>query len=119
MAPQGMSTFYALVPVANMGKLPVDWDEVGPMLEKRVLDEVGRRLIPDIHSRIVTKFSYTPKDFSIDLSAHQGSAFSLEPLLTQSAYFRAHNRDDAIKNLSLVGDGRHHDRGPAGKVVRA
>ncbi|MFM9937438.1 MAG: phytoene desaturase, partial [Novosphingobium sp.] len=54
MAPEGMSTFYALVPVAHMGKLPIDWDEIGPQLEKRVLDEVGRRLIPDIHSRIVT-----------------------------------------------------------------
>ncbi len=119
MAPPGMSTFYALVPVANMGKLPIDWDEVGPQFEKRVLDEVGRRLIPDIHSRIVTKFSYTPKDFSIDLSAHQGSAFSLEPLLTQSAYFRAHNRDDAIKNFYLVGAGTHPGAGIPGVVGSA
>ena len=119
MAPPGMSTFYALVPVANMGKLPVDWDEVGPLLEKRVLDEIGRRLIPDIHSRIVTKFHYTPKDFSIDLSAHQGSAFSLEPLLTQSAYFRAHNRDDAIKNFYLVGAGTHPGAGIPGVVGSA
>ncbi len=119
MAPEGMSTFYALVPVANMGKLPIDWDEVGPQFEKRVLDEVGRRLIPDIHSRIVTKFHYTPKDFSIDLSAHQGSAFSLEPLLTQSAYFRAHNRDDAIKNFYLVGAGTHPGAGIPGVVGSA
>ncbi|WP_298194929.1 phytoene desaturase [Novosphingobium sp.] len=119
MAPPGMSTFYALVPVANMGKLPIDWDEIGPQFEKRVLDEVGRRLIPDIHSRIVTKFSYTPKDFSIDLSAHQGSAFSLEPLLTQSAYFRAHNRDDAIKNFYLVGAGTHPGAGIPGVVGSA
>jgi phytoene desaturase len=119
MAPPGMSTFYALVPVANMGKLPIDWDVVGPQFEKRVLDEVGRRLIPDIHSRIVTKFSYTPKDFSIDLSAHQGSAFSLEPLLTQSAYFRAHNRDDAIKNFYLVGAGTHPGAGIPGVVGSA
>jgi phytoene desaturase len=57
---------------------------------------VGRRLIPDIHDRIRTKFHYAPADFATDLSAYQGSAFSLEPLLTQSAWFRAHNRDDAI-----------------------
>lgn len=119
MAPEGMSTFYALVPVAHMGKLPVDWDEIGPLLEKRVLDEVGRRLIPDIHNRIVTKFSYTPKNFSEDLSAHMGSAFSLEPLLTQSAYFRAHNRDDAIHNLYLVGAGTHPGAGIPGVVGSA
>ncbi len=119
MAPRGMSTFYALVPVANTGKLPINWDEIGPQFEKRVLDEVGRRLIPDIHSRIVTKFSYTPKDFSVDLSAHQGSAFSLEPLLTQSAYFRAHNRDDAIRNFYLVGAGTHPGAGIPGVVGSA
>jgi phytoene desaturase len=119
MAPEGMSTFYALVPVANQGKLPVDWDEIGPILEKRVLDEVGRRLIPDIHSRIVTKFHYTPANFHEDLSAHLGSAFSLEPLLTQSAYFRAHNRDDAIPNLYMVGAGTHPGAGIPGVVGSA
>eukprot|EP01037_Dinobryon_pediforme_P004412 gene4412-4458_t len=119
MAPEGMSTFYALVPVANMGKLPVDWAEIGPILEKRVLDEVGRRLIPDIHSRIVTKFHYSPADFREDLSSHLGSAFSLEPLLTQSAFFRAHNRDDAIHNLYLVGAGTHPGAGIPGVVGSA
>ena len=119
MAPQGKSTFYALVPVAHMGKLPVDWGEVGPLLEKRVLDEVGRRLIPDIHDRIVTKFHYAPKDFAADLSAHQGSAFSLEPRLTQSAWFRAHNRDDKIGNFYLVGAGTHPGAGIPGVVGSA
>jgi len=119
VAPEGMSTFYALVPVANMGKLPVDWDEIGPILEKRILDEVGRRLIPDIHSRIVTKFHYAPSDFKTDLSAHLGSAFSLEPLLTQSAWFRAHNRDDAISNMYLVGAGTHPGAGIPGVVGSA
>ena len=107
MAPEGMSTFYVLAPVPHMGKFPVDWAEVGPILEKRILDEVGRRLIPDIHDRIVTKFHYAPSDFKADLAAHLGSAFSLEPVLTQSAYFRVHNRDDAIGNLYFVGAGTH------------
>ena len=119
MAPEGMSTFYALVPVAHLGKLPVDWDEIGPALEKRILDEVGRRLIPDIHSRIVTKFHYAPSDFAADLNAHLGSAFSLEPILTQSAWFRAHNRDDVIGNLYFVGAGTHPGAGIPGVVASA
>ncbi len=119
LAPEGHSTFYALAPVPHMGKFPVDWDEVGPILEKRILDEVGRRLIPDIHERIVTKFSYAPKDFAADLNAHMGSAFSLEPILTQSAYFRVHNRDDAIPNLFFVGAGTHPGAGIPGVVGSA
>ncbi|AIT80956.1 MULTISPECIES: phytoene desaturase [Novosphingobium] len=119
MAPAGKSTFYALVPVAHMGKLPIDWDEVGPILERRILDEVGRRLIPDIDDRIVTKFHYAPKNFETDLSAFHGSAFSLEPILTQSAWFRGHNRDDQLKNFYLVGAGTHPGAGIPGVVGSA
>ena len=119
MAPEGKSTFYALVPVAHMGKLNVDWSVVGPQLEKRILDEVGRRLIPDIHDRVVTSFHYTPTDFSQDLNAHLGSAFSLEPVLTQSAWFRGHNRDDVIRNFYLVGAGTHPGAGIPGVVGSA
>jgi phytoene desaturase len=119
MAPEGHSTFYALAPVPHLGKFPVDWAEIGPILEKRILDEVGRRLIPDIHERIVTKFHYAPSDFAHDLNAHLGSAFSLEPILTQSAWFRVHNRDDDISNLYFVGAGTHPGAGIPGVVGSA
>lgn len=119
MAPEGHSTFYALAPVPHLGKFPVDWAEIGPILEKRILDEIGARLIPDIHERIVTKFSYAPSDFAHDLNAHLGSAFSLEPILTQSAYFRVHNRDANIPNLYFVGAGTHPGAGIPGVVMSA
>ncbi|GAB5481023.1 MAG: phytoene desaturase [Parasphingorhabdus sp.] len=119
MAPEGHSTFYVLAPVPHQGKLPIDWEEMGPIYEKRILDEIGHRLIPDIHDRIVTSFHYTPQDFGSDLNAHLGSAFSLEPLLTQSAWFRVHNRDDAINNLYFVGAGTHPGAGIPGVVGSA
>lgn len=119
LAPEGCSTFYALAPVPHMGKLPIDWDEMGPAYADRILDEIERRLIPDIRSRIVTRFHYAPPDFAHDLNAHLGSAFSLEPLLTQSAWFRAHNRDDVIPNFYIVGAGTHPGAGIPGVVSGA
>ncbi|WP_298670455.1 phytoene desaturase [uncultured Sphingomonas sp.] len=119
LAPEGCSTFYALAPVPHLGKFPEDWSRIAPIMEKRILDEIGRRLIPDIHDRIVTKFSYTPADFAHDLNAHLGSAFSLEPTLTQSAWFRVHNRDDAISNLYFVGAGTHPGAGIPGVIGSA
>ena len=119
MAPEGKSSFYALVPVAHLGKLPIDWAEVGPVLEKRILDEVGLRFIPDIHDRLITSFHYTPTDFSHDLNAYMGSAFSLEPVLLQSAFFRGHNRDDVINNFYLTGAGTHPGAGIPGVVGSA
>ena len=103
-----------------MGKAPLDWDgDVGEAMKERILDELERRLIPDIRSRIMTQFHYTPADFGRDLSAHLGSAFSLEPVLWQSAYMRAHNRDDAIPNLYFVGAGTHPGAGIPGVVGSA
>ena len=111
-------SYFPGIPVWHSKNL-VDWEQIGPMLEKRVLDEVGRRLIPDIHDRIVTKFHYAPRDFALDLNAHVGSALSLEPILTQSAYFRGHNRDDVIRNFYLVGAGTHPGAGIPGVVGSA
>jgi len=119
MAPKGHSSFYVLAPVPHQGKLPIDWNKIGPEYEKRILDEIGQRLIPDIHDRILTSFHYTPADFGHDLNAHLGSAFSLEPLLHQSAWFRAHNRDDVIDNLYFVGAGTHPGAGIPGVVGSA
>lgn len=119
LAPEGMSAFSAFVPVAHRGKLAVDWEQVGQLLEKRVLDEVGRRLIPDIHDRIVTRFHYAPRDFALDLSAHLGSAFDLEPVPSQTGWLRPHNRDDVISNLYLVGAGTHPGAGIPGVVAGA
>ena len=120
MAPKGHATFYVLAPVAHLGKVKADWDgEFGEKFKNAILDEVAKRLIPDLKDRLVTSFHYAPSDFGRDLSAHLGSAFSLEPVLWQSAYFRAHNRDDVINNLYVVGAGTHPGAGIPGVVGSA
>ncbi len=120
MAPPGHATFYALAPVAHLGKARADWDgDFGERFADAVLGEVERRVLPGLRANLVTRFHYTPSDFGRDLSAHLGSAFSLEPLLRQSAYFRAHNRDDAISNLYFVGAGTHPGAGIPGVVGSA
>jgi phytoene desaturase len=120
MAPPGHSTFYALAPVAHLGKARADWDgDFGEQFADAILDEVERRVAPDLCANLVTRFHYTPADFGRDLSAHLGSAFSLEPVLWQSAWFRAHNRDDVISNLYFVGAGTHPGAGIPGVVGSA
>ena len=119
MAPDGCSTFYALAPVPHLGKLPIDWDVEAEAYADSILAEIELRLIPGLRERIVTRFHYTPNDFGQDLNAHLGSAFSLEPILTQSAWFRVHNRDDAIPNLYFVGAGTHPGAGIPGVVGSA
>ncbi len=119
MAPPGCSTFYALAPVPHLGKADVDWARDGNAYAETIIDTLEARLIPNIRSRIRTRFHYAPNDFQSDLFAHLGNAFSLEPLLTQSAWFRTHNRDDVIRNLYFVGAGTHPGAGIPGVIGSA
>jgi len=119
MAPPGHSTLYALAPVPHLGKLPLDWESGGAGYAETLIDILEKRLLPGLRERITVRFHYTPRDFEADLGAHLGSAFSLEPLLTQSAWFRVHNRDDVISNLYFVGAGTHPGAGIPGVVASA
>ena len=107
MAPPGKSAFTAVVPVANRGKLPIDWEQLGPLMEQRVLAEIGRRLIPDLADRIVCKAHVTPRDMALELGNHLGSGYGPEPIFTQSGWLRPHNRDGKLANFYLVGAGTH------------
>jgi phytoene desaturase len=119
MAPPGKSTFYALAPVPHLGKAPLDWDQEGPRYSQRILEILEERIMPGLRERVEVLFHYTPRDFETDLNSHLGSAFSLEPILTQSAWFRVHNRDDVIRNLYFVGAGTHPGAGIPGVVGSA
>jgi len=111
LTPAGRSVFSAFVPVANLGKLPIDWEVVGPLLEKRVLDEIGRRLIPDLRDRLVASFHLTPRDAALDLNTHLGSSGGMEPRLMQHLWMIPRHRDEVIGNLYLVGSGTHPGAG--------
>lgn len=119
LAPEGCSGFYVLSPVPHLGKAPLDWDTVAPVYADRILTYLEERLIPGLKDDLVTMRTFTPENFRTELAAHLGSAFSLEPLLWQSAYFRTHNRDDALKNLYFVGAGTHPGAGIPGVVGSA
>ena len=45
----------------------------------------------------------TPDYFETTLNSHLGNSFGVEPRLTQSAFFRPHNRSEDISGLYLVG----------------
>lgn len=119
MAPAGHSTFYALAPVPHLGKLNFDWQRDGEAYRETIFKIVEERMMPGLRDRITTLFHYSPQDFETDLNSHLGSAFSLEPILTQSAWFRVHNRDDKIENLYFVGAGTHPGAGIPGVVGSA
>jgi phytoene desaturase len=119
LAPPGHSTHYVLAPVPHMGKGKIDWETAGPLLRDRILQSLEDRVMPGLQANIVSSRIFTPPDFESSLNAHLGSAFSLQPTLMQSAWFRVHNRDKAIKGLYFVGAGTHPGAGIPGVINSA
>ena len=119
LAPAGCDAYYVLSPVPNLEKAPIDWAVEGPKYRDRIFDYLQERYIPGLKDDLVTSHIFTPADFETELNAHAGSAFSIEPILTQSAYFRIHNRDDKIDNLYFVGAGTHPGAGIPGVIGSA
>jgi phytoene desaturase len=119
IAPDGREAFYVLSPVPHLGKGAIDWKSEGPRYRDRILDYLERRYIPGLGGDLETVRIFTPEDFRDVLNAYHGSAFSLEPILSQSAWFRVHNRDSRIGGLYFVGSGTHPGAGVPGVVSSA
>jgi phytoene desaturase len=118
LAPPGCGTFYVLAPVPHLGNAPIDWETAAEPYAARLLQALEARL-PDLRRHVVTMRWTTPADFRDELGAYMGSAFSCAPKLSQSAWFRPHNKDDRIPGLYLVGAGTHPGAGVPGVVNSA
>ena len=117
-APEGCESFYVLCPVPNL-QGNVDWEDEGPKLRDRIIEALEGSILPELSSVIEEVFWMTPTDFANDYRSMHGAGFSIEPRLTQSAWFRFHNRHHSLKNLYFVGAGTHPGAGLPGVVSSA
>jgi phytoene desaturase len=117
-APEGCESFYVLCPVPNL-QGNVDWSSEGEVLRDRIIEALEETILPELSSVIEEVFWMTPEDFAKDYRSMHGAGFSIEPRLTQSAWFRYHNRDSAVSNLYFVGAGTHPGAGLPGVVSSA
>ncbi|MDJ0835910.1 MAG: phytoene desaturase family protein [Acidobacteriota bacterium] len=118
MAPPGCESFYALVPVPNL-QAPIDWATEGPRLRDRVIDHLEATVLPGLSDAVTEDFHVTPTHFRDNLHSLHGAGFSVQPILTQSAYFRFHNRSEDIGNLFFVGAGTQPGAGLPGVLCSA
>lgn len=118
MSPPGHDAFYVLSPVPN-ARSGIDWSSRRAEYFDRVLEELERRAIPGARASMVTSRLMTPDDFATELRSADGAAFGPEPVLTQSAYFRYHNRSPDVRGLYFVGAGTHPGAGVPGVLNSA
>ncbi|MBK8211260.1 MAG: phytoene desaturase [Rhodospirillales bacterium] len=118
LAPPGCDAFYALSPVPNL-RGQIDWCERAEPYRRAIADRLSQTLLPGLEAEIVTSRIATPQDFQDRLLSFRGAGFGLEPILSQSAWFRPHNRSEDVKRLYLVGHGTHPGAGLPGVLSSA
>ena len=118
LAPPGCDAFYVLSPVPHLGA-DIDWETVGPQYRDQILRHLEGRLMPDLSKHIVTQAHIDPRYFRDELNSELGSAFSVQPLLRQSAWFRPHAQSEDVPNLYFVGAGTHPGAGIPGVLSSA
>lgn len=118
LAPDGCDAFYVLSPVPHLDG-DVDWTERAEPYRQKLAAFLQNSVLPDLAQSIVTSRVMTPIDFRDRLLSFKGAAFSFEPVLTQSAWFRPHNRSEDVDRLFLVGAGTHPGAGVPGVLSSA
>jgi phytoene desaturase len=118
MAPEGCDCFYALIPVPNQAS-GIDWRMEAKPFRDRVMKFLQERYLPGLAENLVTERVFTPLDFETTLDSFRGAAFSFEPVLTQSAWFRPHNESEDVRNLFFAGAGTHPGAGVPGVLSSA
>ncbi|WP_201157113.1 phytoene desaturase family protein, partial [Rhodobaculum claviforme] len=118
LAPDGCDSFYVLSPVPHMDA-GIDWSQQAQAYRARIADFLERTELPGLRENIVSEHMITPQDFQDRLLSERGAAFGLEPRLTQSAWFRPHNKSEDVEGLYLVGAGTHPGAGLPGVLSSA
>jgi len=118
MAPDGHDAFYVLSPVPHL-ESGVDWRVQAEPYRQAVSDYLADTILPDLDDHLVTSRMLTPREFLTDYKSLKGAAFSVEPILTQSAWFRPHNRSEDVDQLYFVGGGTHPGAGMPGVLSTA
>jgi phytoene desaturase len=115
LAPKGCDCWYVLSPVPHLGS-GTDWRTMAKPYRDSIIAYLEEHYLPDLSKHIISEYYIDPLHFRDTLNSYVGSAFSVEPILTQSAWFRPHNQSEDIANLYFVGAGTHPGAGLPGVI---
>ncbi len=119
MAPEGCESMYILIPVPNLAS-GINWEKTTERYTDSVLTFLEKDFgLTALRDAIEVLETFTPSDFKEKRNSYLGSAWGVEPKLTQTAYFRPHNRSEDIQNLYFVGASTHPGAGVPGVLLTA
>jgi phytoene desaturase len=119
MAPKDSESMYVLIPVPNLLG-DINWHEKKHVFAKKVLDFLENDFgLEGLQDNLDVLELFTPEDFKTNRNNYLGSAWGVEPKLTQSASFRPANKSEDVENLYMVGASTHPGAGVPGVLLTA
>lgn len=119
LAPDGCESLYVLVPVPNLAG-HIDWTKTAKPFAEKILKYLEEDFgLHGLRAHLDVLEIFTPEHFKQRRNSYLGTPWGVEPKLTQTAYFRPHNRSEEIENLYFVGAGTHPGAGLPGVLLTA
>ena len=111
LAPEGHSTIYVLVPIAN-NRSGIDWESNKARYRDKLLDYLETRAgLTDLRQHIVAERMIVPTQWETEHDVYRGAVFNLGHSINQMLLFRPHNQFDDLPGCYLVGGGTHPGSG--------
>jgi phytoene desaturase len=111
LSPEGHSSVYVLVPVANANG-GIDWSAERDAYRDVVLDAITQRTeMKDIREHIKAERMITPAEWESEYAVFRAATFNLAHNVGQMIYLRPRNKFEEFDHCYLVGGGTHPGSG--------
>jgi len=113
MAPEGKSSFYVLMPVAELVTSQYEWnDETIDYYRKKAYETLSKLPgLADLKAKVTVENIFTPQDYKNHFNAYRGATFGLQPTLRQSNHLRPQAKCNTCEGLYFAGSSTHPGAG--------
>jgi phytoene desaturase len=118
MAPAGMDTLVAIVPVGHLDpRAEQDWPDITSRARAAVLRRLATAGVTDLESHLRFEITLDPADWQRRFNLVRGATHGLAHTLLQMGWFRPANRHPCYHNLYFAGASTHPGTGLPTAIV--
>jgi phytoene desaturase len=118
MAPAGMDTLVAIVPVGHLDpRAGQDWPAITAHARREAMRRIASLGVADLESHLRFEIVIDPAEWKAGFNLARGATHGLAHTLPQMGWFRPHNRHDRYRNLYFTGAGTHPGAGLPTAIV--
>jgi phytoene desaturase (3,4-didehydrolycopene-forming) len=118
MAPAGMDTLLAIVPVGHIDpRAGQDWPAITQQARQAALHRIASLGVTDLEAHLRLEIVIDPAEWQSGFNLMRGATHGLAHTLLQMGWFRPHNRHARYRNLYFAGASTHPGTGLPTAIV--